>query len=122
MLGLIKAFSDIYERHPEARLFIVGYGQGEKQVKDALSRLPEPARSQVVLTGPLSPEQLKTKMLSCHLTSELLVRYGGGLNAPYRLFACATTRMSARDMASLMMLETSCPILQDLMLFHLSKM
>lgn len=67
MLGLIKAFSDIYERHPEARLFIVGYGQGEKQVKDALSRLPEAARSQVVLTGPLSPEQLKTKMLSCHL-------------------------------------------------------
>lgn len=67
ILGLIDAFGGIYKRHPEVRLVIVGYGQGEQQVRDAVSRLPEAVRMRIELTGSLSPEQLRKKMLVCHL-------------------------------------------------------
>lgn len=89
MLGLIDAFGGICERHPETRLIIVGYGEGEQQVKDALSRLPEAAQSRVELTGSLSPEQLKGRMQSCHLNV-------GVAGALWRGAECALPSISMR--------------------------
>ena len=67
VLGLIRAFAGIHESYPQTRLIVVGYGDGQAQIDEAVGSLPAEAREAVELTGPLSQEQLKDRMQRCHV-------------------------------------------------------
>ena len=67
VLGLIRAFEQIHERHPQARLVVVGFGEGEACVREAVEKLAPACRGAVELAGSLAPDQLKERMAACHL-------------------------------------------------------
>lgn len=67
ILGLIRSFKAIHHAHPQARLTIVGYGNGESEVKKEVSLLPPAAAECVELTGMLSNDALRYRLDNAHL-------------------------------------------------------
>ena len=58
ILGLIKTFAELKPKYPQLELTIVGYGLGEKEIKEQISQLDESISNSIHLPGKASPEQL----------------------------------------------------------------
>lgn len=58
ILGLIKTFAHLKGHYPELNLTIVGYGEGEKILKEEVAKLPEGVGSAINFTGALLLEEL----------------------------------------------------------------
>lgn len=67
LLGLIKSFAKIHAEYPQTSLIIIGYGEGQNQVNEAIRSLPVDTRHCVELTGSLSQNELKKRMRRCHV-------------------------------------------------------
>lgn len=67
LLGLIKEFAKIHEKHPTTKLTIVGYGGGKPEIEKAIENLPKAAIDSIDLVGELSPEELISKYRQAHL-------------------------------------------------------
>lgn len=59
LIGLIRIFGELKEEYSQLRMTIVGYGNGETEVKNAINALPEAAQKAVTLCDACSPEKLK---------------------------------------------------------------
>lgn len=67
MFGLIKAYADLKKKYPDIRLIIIGYGEGEKQLKDFVSKLPDDAQEDIIFTGSVMPEELNKYFDMAHV-------------------------------------------------------
>lgn len=97
VLGLIRAFEQIHERHPQARLVVVGFGEGEARVREAVEKLAPACRGAVELAGSL------LRGAECALPSIVMRHYTEEFEG-YGLFAEVGKKMSdepGSDMAPL---------------------
>ena len=68
VIGLIRSFHSIRELYPSAELFIVGYGDGQRQVDAEMSRLPESVRSGIHLLGKRSKREIMEIYREAHVS------------------------------------------------------
>lgn len=78
ILGLIDEFAVLKLKYPQIKLIIVGYGEGERVLKDKIKTFPENIQKSIVLTGALHPNELKEKFKECHLNVGLAGALGKG--------------------------------------------
>jgi len=67
LLGLLDCYAELKSKYSQLRLIIIGYGDGEKQLREKISTLPSCARKDIVLTGALLPEEVKVQFREGHL-------------------------------------------------------
>ena len=58
ILGLISAYEILKKEYNDIRLIIIGYGDGQVQIENKISRMEEKYRKDVMLTGAVSPDLL----------------------------------------------------------------
>lgn len=66
ILGIIDEFESIFACNDKIELRIVGFGQGEKEVRNHISRLSEMARSKVILYPEMDYFRLRSMMEESH--------------------------------------------------------
>lgn len=76
IVGLIKAFNNLKKLYPQLTLTIVGYGDGERFLKEIINKLPDYSRKNINLVGKLLPDELQKAF--CKAT--LNVGLAGALN------------------------------------------
>ncbi len=67
MLGLVDEFKTLKEQYSQLKLVIVGYGDGEKQLKEKIQALPQNVSNDIILTGALPPDKLLEQFKKSHL-------------------------------------------------------
>lgn len=58
VVGLIKYFEKIGKQYPDLHLVIIGKGEGEKEIKTLVSRIPENIRERIHIIGNIPYEKL----------------------------------------------------------------
>lgn len=71
VLGLINCFCKIKEVIPNAKLIIIGYGEGHKDVLRCISNLPEDYQSDVEYVGKISYNELQRFYQKAHVSVSL---------------------------------------------------
>ena len=59
IVGLIKAFNNLKKCYPQLTLTIVGYGEGERYLKEIIDKLPKDSKDSIKLLGKLLPQELQ---------------------------------------------------------------
>lgn len=67
ILGLVDSFAKLKEKYPQISLEIIGYGEGEKLLREKIHQLPKEIADSILLTGMLSPKELREHQLNAHL-------------------------------------------------------
>ena len=67
LIGLVNNFASLTEGCGKATLQIVGYGDGEADLKSEIDKLPIEARASIRLLGKLSPDKLREVYRRSHL-------------------------------------------------------
>lgn len=67
ILGLLDAYKTIKAKYPQAALRIIGFGDGEAEVREKVGQLPEKMRADVSLPGMVSPDELERYYKDSHV-------------------------------------------------------
>ena len=67
MLGLLDDYKELKEKYSQLKLVIIGYGSGEKRIKEKLEAMTEAQRQDVELVGAVSPFDLSKYFEKGHL-------------------------------------------------------
>lgn len=71
LIGLIKEFAKIKPRYPNLKLTIVGYGEGERLVRDTINKYENSIKNSIVLVGRVAPDKLSKYYLNANLNISL---------------------------------------------------
>lgn len=58
IIGLVNEFATLKESYPQLKLFIIGYGNGEKLLKNIVSNFSIVVKSDIFFLGQVSPSEL----------------------------------------------------------------
>lgn len=78
ILGLVDTFGSLKAKYPQVQLCIIGYGEGESELKARIAQLPEEMQKDITLVGMVSPDDLKTYYKNSHLIVGLAGAIGEG--------------------------------------------
>lgn len=67
LVGLINKYAHIKKRHPQVSLTIVGYGEGEFELKREIAALEPSEREDIRFTGMLDSDRLEEEYKKAHL-------------------------------------------------------
>lgn len=91
LLGLIRTYGRMKKQYPNLYLHIIGYGQGESEVKRTIEMLPMEAQKDIVLYGEIAKDDLPEFLRNMHLNISVAGSVGVGakngvLSIPARNF------------------------------------
>lgn len=58
ILGLVRAYGRLKKKYDNIKLDIIGYGLGERELREVINQLPEEVKSGITLHGEVSPIQI----------------------------------------------------------------
>lgn len=71
VLGLLDVFPEILSKCPKARLTIIGYGEGETEVRRKIDSMPKAISDRITVIGRVSHDELEEYYSSAHLSIAL---------------------------------------------------
>lgn len=67
LLGLVDAFAQMKPKYHQLRLYIIGYGEGEDNLRKKIEELPGEIRHDIHLLGPKTSKEIDEIMTNMHL-------------------------------------------------------